>query len=139
MKKNNVDRYRLIAILFVSICVILTGILYITKAISSGDIWGAITSGIIIIIILAFALFAYRRGNEDLKRGFPLKDERSVRVLEKASSKAFYVSLYLLLLVGFLSDNILRFRDISQATGIMVGFMGLLFLTFWAYYNRKEL
>ena len=74
-----------------------------------------------------------------MKQGYPLKDERSRRVMEKATSTAFYVSLYLLLAIGFLSDDIIKFRDISQATGIAVGGMALLFLIFWVYYNNKEI
>ena len=93
---------------------------------------------IIAIIILVFAVIVFKRGNKDLKNGYPLQDERSKKVLDKASSRAFYVSLYLLLLIGFLSDDLIPFRDVSQATSVAVGGMALLFLIFWIYYNRKE-
>ncbi|MFH1399052.1 MAG: hypothetical protein ABIG95_02990 [Candidatus Woesearchaeota archaeon] len=74
-----------------------------------------------------------------MKNGFPLHDERSIMVIEKASSKAFYVSLYVLLAVGYFSDSVLKFRDVSQAAVITVGIIGLLFAGFWLYYSRKEL
>ncbi|MFH2020286.1 MAG: DUF2178 domain-containing protein [archaeon] len=143
MKEKNVsgknDKIRLMAIIMVSLFVVLTGILYLSKALGKGDIAGAILGGIIAVIILIFAFFVYKRGSDDLKNGLPIHDERSRRVMEKASSKAFYVSLYMLLGVGLLSENIIVFRDVSQATGISVGCMAILFAVFWAYYNSKEI
>jgi len=141
-KKNNRkgrDRARLTAIVIISLLVIITGALFSAKAFMNKDIPGGILGIIIALIILSFAVIVYRRGNRDLKNGYPLQDERSRKVLERASSKAFYVSLYLLLAIGFLSDSLIKFRDVSQATGISVGAMALLFAVFWAYYNRKEI
>ncbi len=140
--KNNAkrnERLRLIIIVIISLFVIVTGALFSYSSFKSGEAAGGILGAIIAIIILAFAITVYRRGNKDMKKGFPLQDERSRRVLEKASSLAFYISLYLLLAVGFLSDDIIKFRDVSQATGITVGCMALLFAVFWAYYNKKEI
>lgn len=143
MKKNNNprrnDKIRLIAILTVSLFVIITGTLLTVTALQKGDISGAVLGAMIAISILAFAFFAYKRGNQDLKEGYPLHDERSRRVMEKATSKAFYVSLYLLLAIGFFSDSMIRFRDVSQATSVAVGGMAVLFLGFWIYYNKKEI
>jgi hypothetical protein len=64
-----------------------------------------------------------------LKEGYPLKDERSRRVMEKSGYKAFLVSFYLLL-IGYISEDIIKFRDASQATSVAVGGMALLFLIF---------
>ena len=139
MKTKAKDKIRLIAIIIVSILVIATGALFAVSAFRKGEIAGGILGILIALIILAFAVIVYSRGNRDLKKGFPIHDERSRKVLDKASSRAFYLSLYLLLLIGFLSDKIIIFRDVSQATGVSVGVMALLFLGFWAYYNKKEM
>ncbi len=139
--KNNPegkDKIRMIAIMTVSLCVIATGILFSLNSFMKGDTAGGTAGAFIAVIIFAFAVFVFIRGNRDLKGGFPLRDERSGKVIEKATSKAFYVTLYLLLLIGFLSDDIIKFRDVSQAMGIAVGGMAILFAVFWAYYNRKE-
>lgn len=133
------EKIRLIAIIILGLLVIATGILWSLTSFMSGEITGGILGIIIAITIFAFAVIVYRRGNRDLKGGYPLKDERSKRVIEKASSLAFYVSLYLLLAIGYFSNDLIPFRDVSQATGVAVGFMGLLFLIFWIYYNRKEI
>ena len=137
MKKTN-DKLRMAAMLIISIVVIFTGSLFVMGSLNENDIMGAILGGIIVVIILFFALTVFVRGNRDMRKGFPLRDERSQKVMERASSKAFYVSLYILLGIGFLSD-IIPFRDVSQATSIAVGIMAILFAIFWAYYSRREI
>jgi uncharacterized membrane protein len=119
--------------------VILTGTLLAASAFIKGNVAGGILGIIIAVSILAFALFVFRRGNRDLKEGYPLHDERSRRVIEKATSRAFFVTIYLLLAIGFLSDNLIKFRDVSQSTSVAVGGMAILFLLFWVYYNQKEI
>ncbi|MFH1641970.1 MAG: DUF2178 domain-containing protein [Nanoarchaeota archaeon] len=136
--KNN-DKRRLTAIIIISMLVIITGTMFSLGSFKNQNISGGILGIIIAIIILAYAVFVFRRGNKDLKKGFPLEDERIKRVLEKASSKAFYVSLYLLLAIGFLSDDLIKFRDISEATSTAIGAMAILFAVFWAYYNKKAI
>jgi uncharacterized membrane protein len=136
VKRN--DKIRLIVICIVSLLVIATGILFWVHAFLKGDVIGGISGALIAITILAFAIFIFRKGNRDMRAGYPLEDERSKRVKEKASSRAFYTSLYLLLLVGLLSDNIIKFRDVSQATSAVVGGMAILFVAFWIFYNKKE-
>jgi len=140
--KNNTkgkDKIRMTAMIMVSLLVIATGTLFSLTSFMKGDIAGGVAGVFIAITILVFAISVFIRGYRDMKKGFPLRDERSRRILEKASSKAFYVSLYLLLGVGFLSDDLIKFRDVSQATGIAVGMMAILFAVFWAYYSRKEI
>lgn len=137
-KKNQNDLIRLIAIFILSVFVLATGIYYTSSALYRGDLPGAVLGGAIALIVLAFAILTYVRGNKDLREGFPLQDERSRRVTEMAASKAFYASLYLLLALGLLSETV-EFRDVSQATGVAVGGMALLWAIFWLYYNSKEI
>ena len=66
-------------------------------------------------------------------------DERSKRVMEKASSKSFYVTLYVLLAIGMLSDGVIHFRDVNQVTSTAVGLMALLWFGFWIYFNQREI
>ncbi len=138
MKSKQDDLIRLIAITIVSIFVVASGVFYFLSAYLKGDLAGAVGGGTIALIVLAFAILTFLRGNNDLKKGFPLQDERSKRVTEKAASKAFYASLYLLLGIGLFSD-LIPFRDVSQATSVAVGTMALTWVIFWAYYNNKEM
>lgn len=137
MKKGK-DKARLAAIVIISLLVIATGTAFSFNSFLQGEIAGGVLGGVIATTILVFAIIVFIRGNRDMRKGFPLHDERSRKVLERASSKAFYVSLYVLLGLGFLSDSI-PFRDVSQATSIAVGMMAILFGIFWAYYNRREM
>lgn len=139
MKQNPKDKARLAAMIIISLLVIATGALYAIGAFSKGDLWGAVAGIAIAVMILVFAGIVYVRGSRDLVKGFPLKDERSRKVMDMASSRAFYVSLYVLLAVGFLSEDLIPFRDVSQATSVTVGCMALLFAGFWAYYSRREI
>jgi len=136
-KKN--EKVRLIAIVIISLFVIITGALFSYSSFRNENISGGILGIIIAIIILMFAIIVYKRGNRDLRGGYPLKDERSKRVLEKAMSMSFLVSIYMLLAIGFLSDDIIKFRDVSQATSLAIGVMAILFLIFWIYYNKKKI
>ena len=139
MKRKNIGKMRLMIILIISLFVIATGSLFATQAFKNGNIVSGILSILISLTIIGFAIFVYRRGIRDIKEGYPLKDERSRKVIEKASSMAFYVTIYLLLAIGFLSDDLIPFRDVSQATSLAVAGMVILFVIFWAYYNKKEL
>ena len=131
------DKIRMTAIIIVSLFVIATGTLFSLMRFMKGDVAGGVGGALIALIILVFAISVFRRGNRDMKKGFPLQDERSKKVMQKAMSMAFLVSLYLLLAIGFLSDDLIKFRDVSQATSLAVGGMAILFAVFWAYYNRK--
>lgn len=132
----NKFRIRLLAILGVCIAVIITGIIFATTTYLRGDTVGAVISAIISTIIVAFAIFTYVRGNRDLKAGIPYRDERGRKVIEKASSISFILSIYLLLAIGFFEKF---FRDVSQATGLAIGVMAIIFAVSWVYYNRQEL
>jgi len=133
------DRLRLTGILILSFLLIATGSLWAFNSIRRGDIGGAISGSIIALIILIFAFFVFIRGSKDMKQGHPLEDERSKRVMEKALSLGFIATLYLLLGIGWLSEDIIHFRDVSQATGAAIGGMAILFAIFWLYFNKKEI
>lgn len=137
--QQNIEKVRLIAISIVSILVVITGVFFSYGSFKNQNSIGGILSIIIVLVILFFALSVYKRGNKDLKNGFPIRDERSKKVMEKASSLAFHISLYLLLAIGFISEDLIRFRDVSQAISLTVGCMALLFAIFWVYYNNREL
>jgi uncharacterized membrane protein len=136
-KAEGRDKIRMAAMVVISLLVIATGTAFSLSSFAKGDLAGGVAGVAIAIIILAFAAFVFARGSRDLKHGFPLRDERSRRVIEKATSMAFYLSMYSLLAIGFLSEDVIRFRDVSQATGIAVGIMAIMFAVFWAYYSRK--
>jgi uncharacterized membrane protein len=135
-RKSKGDRIKAVFILLLTVSV--AGVLFI-YAFNSGNLnYSIILILLAAILLVFFGLFALRR-YKDAKEGMPFEDERSKRVMEKAASKSFYVSLYVLLAIGWLSEDKIQFRDVSQASSAMIGVMAILFFAFWAYYNRKEL
>jgi len=126
------------AVFIALLAVILAGSLLV-YAFSSGNLgYSMVLIIFAAILVVFFEFFALRRYN-DAEKGMPFEDERSRRVMEKAAAKSFYVSLYVLLAIGLFSEGAIQFRDVSQATGAVIGFMAILFFAFWAYYNRKEI
>jgi uncharacterized membrane protein len=147
MKQKNTEKKTLtrknignkIKAIFMAVLAVIVATTLIVYSLGSGG--GVYSAGLIIIaaiLVIFFGLFAFRR-YKDASEGLPFEDERSRKVLEKASSTSFYVTLYLLLTIGIFSENTINFRDVSQATSIAVGGMALFFFIFWIYYNRKEI
>jgi len=140
--ENNVKstlKLRQIFIIIITLIVIATITLFWINAFRKGDIAGGGIGIIISVTMLAYLIYVFQKGNKDIRAGYPLEDERSKRVKEKASSRAFYTSLYLLLLAGLLSGSVLKFSNPSQAITASVGLMSLLFAAFWLFYNKKEI
>lgn len=88
----------------------------------------------IVLLIIAFLLI-FKNYNE-VSKGFPLFDERSKKVMNIASSKAFYLSIWWILILGILSESVIEFRDISQATNLGVGGMALIFALCWLFVDK---
>jgi peptidoglycan/LPS O-acetylase OafA/YrhL len=61
---------------------------------------------IILIVIMVLGLLVLLRHFNSIRKGEPISDEFSKRILQKASSLSFYVSLYFWLLISYFSDKI---------------------------------
>jgi peptidoglycan/LPS O-acetylase OafA/YrhL len=59
----------------------------------------------VIIVVVAFALLLGYKRLSSAKKGEPAEDEMSRKVMQKASSLSFYISLYLWLAIGYFSDK----------------------------------
>jgi hypothetical protein len=104
---------------------------YMQGGFEAGDLF---QFGIIgLLIVFAFYLGFRRLSSE--RRGQPAEDEMSKRVLQKAASTAYYFSLYMWLIVSYLSDS----RDLPTHTWIGLGIVGMaiLFAGSWFYHNLK--
>ena len=144
MKKRKISKEResrgnkIKAVFMILLAVAVAGGFFIYAS-SSGNLgYSVLLVSIAAILLVFFGLFALKR-YKDAVKGMPFEDERSRRIMEKAAAKSFYVSLYVLLAVGWFSEGLVPFRDVSQATGAAIGVMAILFFAFWAYYNKKEI
>ena len=89
----------------------------------------------IIVVLVAFALLIGIRRLKSERRGEPAEDELSKKIMQRAASTAFYVSLYWWLILSFVSEN----WDIETGSVIGRGILGMaiLFALCWVYYKMK--
>jgi peptidoglycan/LPS O-acetylase OafA/YrhL len=89
----------------------------------------------IIVVLVAFALIIGIRRLKSERRGEPAEDELSKKIMQRAASTAFYISLYWWLVLSYLSD------DWQMETGSVIGRgilgMALIFVLSWFFYKMK--
>jgi uncharacterized membrane protein len=142
MKDNGIGKQRKMKAgkfkaLFMMILAMIIASTFLVYAIFSGSFgFSMVLMLLAAVLLLVFGLFAFRR-YKDADKGIPFEDERSRRVMEKAGSRTFLITLYVLLAVGLLSEDLVHFRDVSQATSAVIGIMALVFFGAWFYYDRK--
>jgi len=135
MKK---DKVYLAFIAVLAILVLATSCLY---ALEAEDFRSLIPVLVIAVIIIAMAFFVLTR-YKDVRKGMPLHDERSKKVMHKAAATSFYVSLYWLLFISFFEGFFAKMFQAehltaSQTVGGGIAGMAIMFLIFWVYYNKK--
>ncbi len=88
---------------------------------------------IILIVVLVLGLFVLFRNFNSIRKGEPKSDELSKRILQKASSLSFYVSLYFWILISYFSDKI------NFETGQLINYgiigMAIIFFLIWAIFK----
>ncbi len=104
---------------------------------------GNVVSLLIPVIVVVFMVFFISRRYRDIKQGLPFEDERSKKVVTHAAAKAFYVSLYWLLLISWFEDffasRLFGVENLtaSQTIGGGIAGMAVFFFIFWFYYDKK--
>lgn len=132
------DKISLTAISIISLLVIATGTAFSLMRFMKGDVAGGVTGALIAIIVLVFAIFVFIRGNRDMKKGFPLRDERSKKIIVLAGYKTFLISIWYLLILSWIANaGWIQFRDVSQALGAGILGMAIIFGLCWLWVNRK--
>ncbi len=90
---------------------------------------------LIIGALVVFGLFfAYRRLASE-KRGEPLEDEYSRKVVQKAAAFSYYVSIYLWLVIMYLTDKLKPDTEVMFGWGILG--MAVVFALSWVYFNFR--
>ncbi|NQU78827.1 hypothetical protein HQ545_03580 [Candidatus Woesearchaeota archaeon] len=139
--KNNPkgnDKTILLSVGILAVLLFSTFVLFAVTIFKKGAIIESALSLIIGVILLVALIIFLKRRYTDIKKGFPTHDERSNKVMTLAGSKAFLISVWWILIIGWASSNgWFQFRDISQATGAGILGMAVIFGLCWAYYNRK--
>jgi peptidoglycan/LPS O-acetylase OafA/YrhL len=119
-------------VLVISILVLATTIFWLFSSDTGLTLQGMAQFGIILVLVGFGMYFGLSRLNS-VKRGEPAEDEFSRRILQKASSVSYYISLYMWLAVMYFSDRIKMETHSLIGTGIMG--MAVIFFISWIYYK----
>ena len=127
---------KIIPVLMVSILVLVTTILWISNSKFSLPVV-EIGQFIIIILLVGFAVYLGINRLRSVKRGEPAEDELSKRILQKASSFAYYVSLYLWVAMIFVNDRMKIETEVLLGIGILG--MAVIWVTLVIFFKIKGL
>jgi len=136
MSKPNIDieRRKLRAMIVLLGVVVMTIGAFMYQSVQQGG-WGeAVGGGVVAVIVLALLVPVLRSGHDNVRRGLPMKDERTRRIETKAAAWGFYVNLYALLALGMFGDAL----EVHTATGIAVLVSALVFLVSYMLLNRSD-
>jgi peptidoglycan/LPS O-acetylase OafA/YrhL len=117
----------------VSIMVFATTILWITTRVPSTIADSA--QFIVVFLVVLFGLYVAYRRFSSVKLGQPAEDEFSKKVLQKAAALSYYISLYLWLLIMYLTDRHKAETEMMFGLGILG--MAVIFGASWIYYNFR--
>jgi len=119
-------------VLMVSALVLVTTILWLLNTEKPMHISDFVQFGIILVLV-GFGVFV---GISRLKSGTrrePVEDELSIKILRKASSTAYYISIYMWLGFMYISDKIEWESHRLIGAGILG--MAVLFFVSWIFYK----
>ena len=94
-------------------------------------LWKIITASFIIIALLVYLIFRTLKMRKDAKANIPIADEMTSKAKVMAGSKAFYLSLYLWMLIFIFNSS---FSDNREMLGIgILGSCLLYGICFWYF------
>jgi len=89
----------------------------------------------VIVIVVLFALFFGYKRISSSRKGEPPEDELSKRVMKKASSLSYFISLYLWLAIMYFSEKLNYETHTIIGAGILG--MALVFAVCWLVFNFR--
>ncbi len=89
----------------------------------------------VILLLILFAVFAGFRRLGSARRGEPADDELSRNLTRRTAGLSYYISLYLWLIIGFLSDK-LNYETHTLIGAGIVG-MAVIFAVCWLVFNFR--
>ena len=139
--KNNMDKARIFIMMVIALAVLFSAVLMLAAA--GADNWSPLLWVTVIIVGIQVGVLVWVvKRSADVKAGFPLHDERSKRVMDKASSRSFYFMIYFLLAIGWVADDGIESIGMgpiiawhATAAGILGG--AIVFFIMAAYYSQK--
>ena len=90
---------------------------------------------VVIVLVVVFALFFGYKRLTSIKRGEPVEDEMSKKIMQKTSSLSYYISLYWWLAIMYFSDRLKFEMHTIIGTGILG--MAVIFTVCWLVFNFR--
>ncbi|MFH1121279.1 MAG: hypothetical protein V1775_15780 [Bacteroidota bacterium] len=112
--------------------VVLTTILWMVKSAGLSDATDTIQIGVIGLLIAFAVLVGFRRLKSE-RRGEPVEDELSKRILQKTAAWSYYISLYLWVAMIYIKDRVTM--DTEQLIGTGILGMAVTFALCWLVFN----
>ena len=140
MEKKSADKIRTTLMAIVALAVLTSAILKFLTGIDGSFVLTVIMIALIGIQVIIVYIVLKKRN--DVMNGYPLEDERSKRVMDKASSRTFYFMIYFILFLGWISDDGIESIGIEPIIGryvALIALMGgvLFFIAMMGVYSYK--
>jgi peptidoglycan/LPS O-acetylase OafA/YrhL len=87
-----------------------------------------INFGVIVVLVGFVLYFAYRRFSS-ANRGEPQEDELSKKIMQKTAAWSYYISLFMWLFMGWISDRLSM--DMGEVIGTGILGMAVIFFGCW--------
>lgn len=118
--------------LIISVLVLLTTILWFLNTKKPMSV-PEITQFGVIFVLIGFGVYVGLTRLKSEKRGEPAEDELSKKILQKASSTSYYISIYMWLAFMYICDK----TKLETHTLIGAGILGMAILFFACWINYK--
>lgn len=118
--------------IIISALIIVTLLLWILNTTNKIEIIDTFSFVVIFIVILFGVVVGISR-IKSVKLGQPAEDELSKKLLQKASSTSYYISLYIWLILIYLSDKIKAETHTFISAGILA--MAITFVLSWVFFK----
>jgi peptidoglycan/LPS O-acetylase OafA/YrhL len=90
---------------------------------------------LVLLVVLGFALYLAQLRIRAVRKKLPAEDEYSKKLMKKAASTSYFISLYLWLAIMYLSDKVVMETHTLIGTGILA--MALVFALSWLFFNIR--
>jgi len=128
-------------VLVVAVAIILGAVFLILNVSAGAGIPWTIVCLVIIVSIGIVGFAAVWKARRESKRGIPIGDERSKAITMKAGYLAFFISLYFLLITGFIfssiDEEIVSYFPTAEWLFFLVAAMGVIFILVLSYLKIK--
>jgi hypothetical protein len=131
------DKIKFILIVILTITFIAGFIPWALMVFKNGRSVEAMSLSLIAIIIAVFAFIFLKMNYREIKKGFPLQDERSKRITLNSAAYAFYIGIYWLLVIMYYNDITPAKLTVDQALSAGILGMSIIFALSYLYLNKK--